>query len=366
MKPQLKDLTRFLDRYAPPAYQEDFDNSGLLVGEPESELDGVLVTLDCTEAVVDEAIDRGANAIVAHHPTIFATLKSLTGKDHVERTVMKALRNHVAIYATHTNLDKVSHGVNAKFAEKLGLKDQRVLAPMKEQLLKLVVLTPSEKSEEVRQALFEAGGGSIGDYDRCSFNVEGFGTFQPGEGTDPYVGRIGEEQHEVEVRVETVIPAHLQGTVVQRLKEVHPYEEPAYDLYPIANEDPRNGFGMIGEWEEGMEESAFLHHLKERMQTGCVRHTPLLGKKVRRVAICGGAGRFLLKDAMKAGADAFVTADLKYHEFFEAEGKVLIADIGHYESEQYTVELLTEAVQREFPKFAVLASKVNTNPVNYF
>ncbi len=363
---KLQQLTNFLDRFAPPAYQEDFDNSGLLVGEPDTELNGVLVTLDCTEAIVDEAIDRGANAIVAHHPIIFGSLKSLTGKDHVERTVMKALRNNVAIYATHTDLDKVRHGVNAKFAEKLGLENLRVLRPMKEHLLKLVLFCPTQSADEVRQAIFNAGAGSIGDYSQCSFNLEGFGTFKAGEESTPYVGTIGEEHRETELRLETVLPAHLQGRVVHAMKEAHPYEEVAYDLYPIVNEDPINGFGMLGELPEGIEEKAFLELLKERMGTGCIRHTPLLGSKVRRVAICGGAGRFLMKDAMKAGADAFVTADMKYHEFFDAEGKLLLADIGHYESEKYTVELLSEALQAEFPKFAVLASEVNTNPVNYF
>lgn len=363
---KLHKLTNFLDNYAPPAYQEDFDNSGLLVGEPDTELTGVLVTLDCTEPIVDEAIKRGANAIVAHHPIIFGSLKSLTGKDHVERTVMKALRNNVAIYATHTNLDKVRHGVNAKFAEKLGLHHTEVLRPMKEQLLKLVFFCPSKDADHVRQAIFEAGGGSIGDYSQCSFNAEGFGTFKAREGTDPYVGKLGEEHREVELRIETVIHAHLQGSVVKTMKEAHPYEEVAYDLVPIANEDPVHGFGMVGELDEGMEEEAFLKHLKERMMTGCVRHSDLLKKTVKRVAICGGAGRFLVKDAIKAGADVLVTADMKYHEFFDAEEKLLIADIGHYESEQFTVELLSEALRAEFPKFAILASELNTNPVNYF
>jgi dinuclear metal center YbgI/SA1388 family protein len=363
---QLKELTSFLDRYAPPAYQEDFDNSGLLVGEPDSELNGVLIALDCTEAVVDEAVEKGVNAIVTHHPIIFGSLKGLTGKDHVERTVMKALRNNVAIYATHTNLDKVRHGVNARFAEKLGLRNTRVLAPMKEHLVKLVFFCPTRSADEVRQAVFEAGAGSIGDYDRCSFNAEGFGTFRASDGTTPHVGRIGEEHREVELRLETVLPAYRQNEVVRRMKEAHPYEEVAYDLYPIANEDPSNGFGMIGDLEEATDEEVFLKKLKERMRTGCVRHSPLLERPVRKVAICGGAGRFLMKDAVREGADAFVTADLKYHEFFDAEGRILLADIGHYESEQYTVELLSEAVRTEFPKFAVLASEVNTNPVNYF
>ncbi|MFB6258847.1 MAG: Nif3-like dinuclear metal center hexameric protein [Flavobacteriales bacterium] len=363
---KLHELTDFLDRYAPPAYQEDFDNSGLLVGEPDTELKGVLITLDCTEATVDEAIERGVDVIVAHHPVIFASLKSLTGKDHVERTVMKALRNGIAIYATHTNLDKVHYGVNARFAEKLGLHNLRVLSPMKGHLTKLVVFCPTDRAEEVRHAIFQAGGGTIGAYSQCSFNAEGFGTFKASNGSDPYVGRVGEEHRETELRIETVFPAHLEGKVIERMKKAHPYEEVAFDLYPLSNEDPFNGFGMVGEMEKEWEETAFLERLKERMKTGCVRHSPLLGQKVKRVAICGGAGRFLMKDALKAGADAFVTADMKYHEFFDAEGRILIADIGHYESEQYTVELLAEVLQAEFPKFAVLSSKVNTNPVNYF
>lgn len=363
---KLQQITDFLDHYAPPAYQEDFDNSGLLVGEPDTELKGVLVTLDCTEAVVDEAIEKGVNAIVAHHPIIFGPLKSLTGKDHVERTVMKALRNGIAIYATHTNLDKVGHGVNARFADQLGLQEQRVLSPMKDHLLKLAVFCPEDHVDRVRDAVFEAGAGSIGDYGECSFNAEGFGTFKAGAESDPYVGEPGEQHQEKELRIETVLPSHIQKEVVAAMKEAHPYEEVAYDLYPLQNEDPRNGFGMIGELPKVMDEQEFLGMLKERMKTDGIRHSPLLGKQVQKVALCGGAGRFLMGTAMKEGADVFVTADLKYHEFFEAEGRILLADIGHYESEQYTVDLLKDALQAEFPKFAVLASEVNTNPVNHF
>lgn len=358
-------ITSFLDTYAHPAYQESYDNAGLITGSDSENLNGALISLDCTEEVIEEAMAKNCNLIIAHHPIVFSGLKKLTGRNYVEKTIIKAIKNNIAIYAIHTNLDNIHTGVNAKICSMLGIKNTRVLQPKKGILKKLVVFCPEDKAAEVRIAVFEAGGGNIGDYDNCSFNTSGTGTFRASEGADPYVGEVGKEHHEKEVKVEVIIPAHLQGSIIKKMIGAHPYEEVAYDIYPLDNEHQRVGSGMIGELENEMDEMAFLQFLKKTMKTGCVKYTKLKGKKVKRVAVCGGSGSFLLNDAIRQKADMFVSADFKYHQFFDAEEKIVIADIGHYESEQFTKELIHELLNKNFPTFALHLSETKTNPVNY-
>jgi dinuclear metal center YbgI/SA1388 family protein len=359
-------LTNYLESLAPLAYQEDYDNSGLIVGNPEQEVNQALISLDCTEAVVDEAIAKGCQVIISHHPIVFRGLKKFNGKTYVERVVEKAIRNHIAIYAIHTNLDNVVNGVNERICETLGLTNCRILNPKNGLLKKLVTYVPTEKAEQVRNALFHAGAGNIGDYSECSFNAEGIGTFKGGEDTNPYVGEPGTRHYENEVRIETVYPANLESKLLMALFLAHPYEEVAYDLYNLTNQHQQVGSGMIGELDEAMDEGEFLFEIKEKMQAQVIRHTAFTGKSVKRVAVCGGAGGFLLKHAIAAGADVFVTADYKYHEFFDAEGKIVIADIGHFESEQFTQQLLYEIIRKKFTNFAVRLTEINTNPVKYF
>ena len=359
-------LTNYLESLAPLAYQEDYDNSGLIVGNPEQEVNKALISLDCTEAVVDEAIAKGCQVIISHHPIVFRGLKKFNGKTYVERVVEKAIRNYIAIYAIHTNLDNVMNGVNERICETLGLINCRILNPKNGLLKKLVTYVPTEKVEQVRNALFHAGAGNIGDYSECSFNAEGTGTFKGGEDTNPYVGEPGTRHYENEVRIETVYPANLESKLLMALFLAHPYEEVAYDLYNLTNQHQQVGSGMIGELDEAMDEEEFLFEIKEKMQASVIRHTAFTGKSVKRVAVCGGAGGFLLKHAIAAGADVFVTADYKYHEFFDAEGKIVIADIGHFESEQFTQQLLYEIIRKKFTNFAVRLTEINTNPVKYF
>lgn len=347
-------------------YQESYDNSGLQVGEHSMEINGALVALDVTEEVIDEAIRKRLNLIVAHHPVIFGGLKSLTGRNMVERIVLKAIRNDIAIFAAHTNMDAIHSGVNSKICEKLGLEKCRVLEPMEDVLKKLVVFVPESHAEKVRQAIFENGGGEIGDYDSCSFNLEGKGTFRGGEGTNPFVGEKGKMHTEEEVRIETVFPVHVKGRLISAMLQAHPYEEVAYDIYQLENKYQGAGMGMIGEFQKELEEETFLGLLKKTFHAESIRHTALLGKKIKKVALSGGAGSFLLRKAITAGADAFVSGDFKYHQFFEADDKLLIADIGHFESEQFTQELFYELLTKNFPKFAVHLSDVNTNPIKYF
>lgn len=359
-------LTDYLESLAPLAYQEDYDNSGLIVGKPDQEIHQALISLDCTEAVVDEAIASNCQVIISHHPIVFRGLKKFNGKTYVERVVEKAIRNNIALYAIHTNLDNVLTGVNSRICETLGLTNTRILAPKQHLLKKLVTYVPAAQAEQVRNALFHAGAGNIGNYSEASFNAEGTGTFKANEDANPYVGEPGIRHTENEVRIEVIYPATLESKILMALVLAHPYEEVAYDLYSLTNPNQQVGSGMIGELEIPVNEEYFLAIIKDKMRAHVIRHTALTGKHIRKVAVCGGAGGFLLKQAIAAGADIFITADYKYHEFFDAEGKILIADIGHYESEQFTQHFLYEIIRKKFATFAVRLTEINTNPVKYF
>lgn len=361
----IKDITNYLEQLAPPVYQESYDNCGLIVGDSSQQVTNVLVTLDCTEAVVDEAIAKGCNLIVAHHPIVFSGLKKLNGKNYVERTVIKAIKNEVAIYAIHTNLDNVKHGVNAKIAERLGLMNTQILAPKSGLLKKMVVYVPQSHIEKVQQALFDAGAGNIGNYSECSFYAAGTGTFKGNEQSNGFVGEQGKQHQEPEYKLEVLVDDARLGTSISAMILAHPYEEVAYDVFALANAHTQIGSGMIGELPEAMAPEDFLAYLKINMQTNTIRYTPV-NKSIKKVAVCGGSGSFLLKTALAAGADAFVTADFKYHEFFDAEQRLMIADIGHYESEIFTINLLADEMLKKFHSFAVILSEINTNPINYY
>jgi dinuclear metal center YbgI/SA1388 family protein len=362
---KIAEVISFLESLAHPSLQESYDNAGLITGDPGWDCRGIICSLDATEEVVKEAITRKANMIVAHHPVIFGGLKKINGKNYVEKTIIAAIKNDIAIYAIHTNLDNVLHGVSGKMATLLELKNCTILSPRPGMLKKLFTFIPVDKAEEVRLAVFAAGGGSIGNYSECSFSVEGTGTFKAGEGTDPYVGEKGKQHQEKEIKAEIIFPSFLQGAILSALKAAHPYEEVAFDIVDLANTHPATGSGVIGDLREPMGEKEFLARVKTVFKTPAVRHTAFRDKPVRRVALCGGAGSFLISKALSAGADAYITGDIKYHEFFDANGRLLIADIGHYESEQFTINLLQEVLEQKFPTFAVLKTGVSTNPVFY-
>ncbi|MCY1721367.1 Nif3-like dinuclear metal center hexameric protein [Prolixibacteraceae bacterium Z1-6] len=363
---KIKNISTFFENFAPLRLQESYDNAGLIIGDLNAEVDSVLVTLDVTEEVIEEAIRKKAGLIIAHHPIVFSGLKKITGKNYVERTLLKAIKNNIAIYAAHTNLDSIEGGVNGKICEKLGLKDCKILQPASGLLKKLVTFIPIDQAPQVHEAVFSAGAGNIGNYDSCGFNVYGEGTFRGNESTNPFVGKKGEIHTEKEIRFETIFPTYLQEKVIRALLNAHPYEEVAYDIYTIDNKFNRVGMGMIGTLPAEKNETEFLQQLKSTFNTGVIRHTALQNKAVKKVAVCGGAGAFLLNQAIAAGADVFVSGDFKYHQFFDAENKIVITDIGHFESEQYTKELFYELLTKNFPKFAIHLSEVNTNPVFYF
>lgn len=363
---KIAEITNYLESLAPLSSQESYDNSGLIVGERDTEVTNALISLDCTEEIVEEAIQKGCNLVIAHHPIVFRGIKKFNGKNYVERTVIKAIQNNIAIYAIHTNLDNYRFGVNKKIGDLLGIADPKVLAPVSEKLVKLAVFSPLSHKEEVLNALFSSGAGSIGDYDQCSFSTEGTGSFRASENADPHVGEKGERHLENEVKIEVLVSAHHLGKVIGAMLNAHPYEEVAYDCYPLLNKNKDEGAGMIGTLAEPMDEKSFLNLLKNTFKCGVIRHTKLFDKPVKKVAWCGGAGSFLLNTAKAKGADIYITGDYKYHEFFDAEDKIIIADIGHFESEQYTIELLDELLRKKFATFAPCLTEINTNPVKYF
>lgn len=363
---QIKQIIQFLETLAPSAFQENYDNCGLLTGDPHWQCTGILCTLDTLENIVDEAVEKNCNLIVSHHPIIFSGIKKLNGKNYVERTVIKAIKNDIAIYAIHTNLDNVRLGVNKKIADKIGLINQQILSPKNNLLSKLVTYAPAANAGEVRNALFAAGGGNIGNYSECSFFSEGKGTFKPGENTNPFIGEQGKRAIVNEEKIEIIFPNYLQSVLVNALKKNHPYEEPAFDIIPLNNVYENVGSGIIGELQHETGEDFFLEKIKKTFGTGVIKHTASLNKNVKRVAVCGGAGSFLIKSAIASKADFYITSDIKYHEFFDADNQLVIADIGHWESEQYTPELLFDILVAKFPTFAVLKSALCTNPVQYF
>jgi len=363
---KLSAITQYLERIAPLNYQEDYDNSGLLVGSPEMDVSKILVALDCTEAVVDEAVAQQCGLIITHHPIVFKGLKKLNGKTYVERVVLKAIKNDIALYAIHTNLDHVATGVSGEICRRLGLEGIKILSPKTGLLKKLVTFCPEESAGNVKDALFRAGAGHIGNYSECSFSHAGEGTFKANDAATPYVGEINVRHTETEQRIEVVYKIQDERKIIVALLESHPYEEVAYDCYAITNALDHVGAGMAGWLPREMDADSFLKLVKERMQAKVIRYTQPPAKPIKKVAVCGGSGSFLLKDALAQGADAFVTADFKYHEFFDAEGKLMICDIGHYESEQFTSDLLAGWLKHDFPGLDVRLSGINTNPVNYF
>ncbi|MBI1221922.1 MAG: Nif3-like dinuclear metal center hexameric protein [Bacteroidetes bacterium] len=363
----LREIIAYLEKIAPPSLQETYDNSGLLVGNREMEITRALICLDSIPEVIDEALEKGANLVIAHHPIVFNGLKRFNGSTHVEQAVIKAIKNDIAIYAIHTNLDNVlQNGVNQKIAEKLGLTDTRILEPKIGILRKLSVFCPDSHAEQVRMALFKAGAGKVGNYDACSFNLQGDGSFRALEGAKPYVGEIGKIHWEPEIRMEVVFPDYLQNAILRAMFRTHPYEEVAYDIVKLENSWSAVGSGLIGDLPEEMSPQEFLEHIKVRMNIPMIRYTDSIHKKLKKVALCGGSGSFLLQRAISQDAQVFLSSDFKYHQFFESEKKIMIADVGHYEGEYFTIELLGHLLTENFPTFAVIFYGNNTNPLKYY
>lgn len=362
---KIKELIVVLEEMAPLAYAEDFDNVGLLTGNPESTVTGVLVCHDALESVIEEAIAKKCNVVVCFHPILFSGLKKITGKNYVERSVIKAIKNDIAIYAVHTALDNHQEGVNKIFCNHLGLINTRILIPKPHFIRKLVTYTVPENQEQLRSALFEAGAGNIGNYDNCSFSSDGKGTYRGNEKSNPEFGKRGEFTTAQEIKIEVTFEKHFESKILKALFATHCYEEVAYEVYDIQNTHQNIGLGMIGEFETAMPEQDFLLFVRDTMQAYGIRHTAFTGKPIKSVAVLGGSGSFAIPNAIQAGADAFLTADLKYHQFYEAENRLLLADIGHFESERYTKNYIVEYLTKKILNFAIILCEENTNPVKY-
>ncbi len=363
---RLMEVIDHLEQIAPPSLQESYDNSGLIVGDYSSEVRGILISLDCIEDTLKEAISKNCNVVIAHHPIVFSGLKRFNNANYVQRTVQLAIKNEIAIYAIHTNLDNVyQNGVNQKIAEKLGLINTRILTPKSGGLLKLVTYGPIAEVDEIKEALFNAGAGNVGNYSECSFSTLGEGTYMGNESSNPVIGKRLIRQIEKEARIEVLLRDYQKSKVLKALNAVHSYEEVAYSMYRTENKDQNIGSGLVGDLTENMQPAAFLSFLKSAMELEVIRFTKF-NKTVRKVALCGGSGQFLLNNAMASNADVFITGDFKYHQFFDAEEKLMICDIGHYESEKFTIDLLYDILTKKFSKFAVLKTEEVTNPIKYF
>lgn len=362
---KIKEICTFLEEIAPLSYQENYDNAGLITGNFNTEITGILISLDCTEIILEEAISLGYNMVITHHPIVFKGLKKITGANYVERTIIKAIKNEIAIYAIHTNLDHVLNGVNGKIAQKLNLINVKVLRPKIDTLCKLVTYCPVSYADKIRQTLFEGGAGNLGNYTEASFNSNGIGTFKGNNISHAFVGEKNQQHHEEETKIEVIFEQHKQKYIVSKLIENHPYEEVAYNIVALKNQNQNVGAGAIGQLSSEMDVTSFLEYLKEKMNISVIRHSALLDKMIKTVAICGGAGSFLLEDAKRLNADIFISGDFKYHEFFDADDKIVIADIGHYESEQFTQELLLDVITNKFSNFAIRLTENNTNPIKY-
>lgn len=362
----IKQVIHILEELAPLDYAEDFDNVGLLVGQDDTEVTGILITLDTLENVVEEAIEKNCNLIVSFHPIIFNGLKKITGSNYVERTVIKAIRHGIAIYSMHTALDNSDKGVNAKICEVLGLRDTRILIPQPGTIKKLTTYIPKSGAEQLRNALYAAGGGQIGNYSNCSFSLEGTGSYRPDPGADPHLGTVGQTHYEQEIQIGITYQKAVESKILAALFSNHPYEEVAYEVQTLENSNPYIGMGMYGNLEKPLSEEAFFEFIKKKMHVSCIRHSAFLGKEIRKVAVLGGSGSFAISAAKSVNADVFVTSDLKYHQFYEAGGNILLADIGHYETEQFTKDLLVDYLTKKIPNFAVSLSESKTNPINYF
>lgn len=360
----IADIIREFEKGAPPVYQENYDNAGLILGDASAPCSGVLLTLDVTEEVINESIENKCNLIIAHHPLIFSPVKQITGKNYIERCIIKSIKNNIAIYSAHTNVDNIITGVNKEISDRLGLTNTKILLPKNKILKKLVTFVPASHLEKVQKALFDAGCGHIGNYDSCSFFTEGKGTFKGNENTNPFIGERGKLNIEPEIRLETIFDAYKERQVISALLSSHPYEEVAYDIYLLENYHPKVGSGMIGELPTEMDTRTFLEHLKKVFNQPLIRYTPY-DRPIKKVALCGGSGSFLLTNAIQQKADVFISSDFKYHQFFEAESKIMIVDIGHYEAEQFTPYIFYKIIKNKFPNFVALLSKINTNPIKY-
>ncbi|MFN3757266.1 MAG: Nif3-like dinuclear metal center hexameric protein [Flavobacterium sp.] len=369
----IQSLLPLLENMAPTSYAEDFDNVGLLTGNLEQDITGILVCHDALENVIQEAIDTKCNVVVCFHPILFSGLKKITGSNYVEKAIILAIKHDIAIYAVHTGLDNHPEGVNKIMCKALGIENSKVLISKENYIRKLVTFTIPENFETLRNALFEAGAGNIGNYEDCSFSSKGIGTYMGNESSNPEIGERFEFVENEEIKIEVTFEKHLESSILKALFNHHVYEEVAYEIYELKNKHQNIGLGHIGNLPKPMTEENFLKHVKDCLECGIIRHSAILGKPIERVAVLGGSGSFAIKAAIRAKADVFITSDLKYHQFYEAENQIILMDVGHFESERFTKNYIVDYLKEKMLNFApafetgrIFLSEQNTNPVKYF
>jgi dinuclear metal center YbgI/SA1388 family protein len=362
---RIREIVRHLEQVAPLAYQDDYDNAGLVVGDASAAVTGVLICLDVTEALLLEAKTKKCNLIIAHHPIIFRSIRQLTGKNHLERCIIYAVRNNIAVYTLHTNFDNVARGVNLQIAQALGLGNLSILLPKPGTLSQLTAFVPRAFIDSALHALHAAGAGYLSDYAHCDLAITRIGSPKPTSTANPHLGIAEESEKGKERKIEVVFPKHLEKPVLRALRASCPHEEVAYYLHDIRNTDARVGAGMIGELSASLSSRAFLEYLKAKMNLAYLRHTELIDRPIKCVAVCGGSGSFLIEEAILKQADALVTADVKYHDFFKAENQILVVDAGHYESEIGTKKLIHTLLSEKFTSIAMLQCETVTNPIHY-
>jgi len=363
----IKQVTQFLEQKFPLYLQEDFDNCGVQCGDVRQEITGAMVCFEMSEQVIDEAIAEGCNLVISHHPLILKRgITKILPTDRVGAMICKALAHNMVLYSMHTNIDSGVGGGNDVFAEKLNLQNVKVLEPHKGLYRKLVVFVPKENAEALKSALFEIGCGVQGNYDSCGYTVHGQGQFRPLKGANPHIGEENQLEHVEEERIEMIYPTGLQRTVVQAIYEHHPYEEPAFDLLPLENESRTIGLGRIGELPKVMPVSEFLECLKDKLGFEHCRYAGDTTKMIHKVAVCGGGGSSFIDLAIASGADAYVSGDFKYHDFFKSHSGTLLVDIGHYEGEYFIKNIIHQQIKENFTNFAALISKMEKVEVKYF
>lgn len=362
----LKTLLAGLEQWVPFVWQENYDNAGLILGDPNQQIRKALVCFDVTPEVVDEAVRNEADLILSHHPAIFKGIKRINPASRLGYMLKQSLCHDIAWCALHTNLDNTLSGVNSWLCEHLGLQEVRPLVPLQGIYGKLQVYVPEAYAEKLRQALAEAGCGAGTKYDTCSYTSRGEGRFRAGSQAHPFTGRIGELHCEAECKIECLYPLHKTRQVLDVLRTNHPYEEPAFDLLPLQNEAVEQGAGAIGILPETMQERELLDKLKELTGVHCIRHSGFQGRRIKKIALCGGSGGSFIANACGQKADVYITGDLKYHDFTDTEPGTWLVDIGHFESEKFAMELIFRFIRKNFPNFAVSISEQAKNPVSFY
>lgn len=370
----VKNIESTLSQLAPAMLKMDYDNVGLQVGDSSSKVKKILVSLNITSEVAEEAVKKKCDLIVSHHPLIFRPLKNIRAGEGNSDIIIKLVRNNISYIACHTNFDSVKQGVSFLLAEKIGLKNPKVLVTSKEirkssyiENYKLTVYVPKTHLFLLKKALAEAGAATIGEYDFCYFEQEGTGSFRPGIKATPHIGEKEKLSEITEIKLETIVPVRTVSSVIKALLQTHPYEEPAYDLYKLENDFQNYGLGAIGDLEKEVSMNEFLKIVTNKLKIDNVRFSrPENSKRIKRVAVMGGSGGDMWRKALSQGADAYLTAECDHHTFLDAKGKLFIVEATHQATEQFAVQGLTNYIKSKYANLEVVTSQEDCDPILYY